>query len=68
MFQDVVILNKVDMISTENVEDLEKEILGINSMVDIIRSVRCQVDLSQILERHAYDAKVSQFYLHISLL
>lgn len=37
-------------------EDLEKEIRQINSLVHIIRSVRCQVDLTQILNRDAYNA------------
>ncbi|XP_031384489.1 COBW domain-containing protein 1 isoform X1 [Punica granatum] len=58
-FADVVILNKVDMVSAEGsdtLEDLEKEIYKINSIADIIRSVRCQVDLSRILDRWAYDS------------
>ncbi|OWM89482.1 hypothetical protein CDL15_Pgr024230 [Punica granatum] len=58
-FADVVILNKVDMVSAEGsdtLEDLEKEIYKINSIADIIRSVRCQVDLSRILDRRAYDS------------
>lgn len=59
-FADVVVLNKVDLISSEDpegtLEDLEKEIHKINSLANIIRSVRCQVDLSKILDCHAYDA------------
>ncbi|OMO93409.1 hypothetical protein CCACVL1_06500 [Corchorus capsularis] len=59
-FADVVILNKVDLVSSEGsegaVEDLEKEIRSINSLANIVRSVRCQVDLSLILNRQAYDA------------
>ncbi|KAJ7943359.1 COBW domain-containing protein 1 [Quillaja saponaria] len=58
-FADVVILNKVDVISPEcsggTLEELEKEIHNINSLADIIHSVRCQVDLSKILDRQAYD-------------
>lgn len=62
MFQDVVILNKVDMVpseGTDTLEDLEKEIHNINSIAEIIRSVRCEVDLSKILDRRAYDSGVS---------
>ncbi|XWS34180.1 hypothetical protein CRYUN_Cryun21dG0018300 [Craigia yunnanensis] len=57
---DVVILNKVDLVSPEGsegaLEKLENEIHSINSLANIIRSVRCEVDLSQILNRQAYDA------------
>ncbi|KAH9607001.1 hypothetical protein KSS87_013776 [Heliosperma pusillum] len=57
-FADVVILNKVDLMSPEDgtIEDLEKDIHKINSLANIIRSVRCQVDLSKILDCCAYDA------------
>ncbi|KAG2707006.1 hypothetical protein I3843_05G116100 [Carya illinoinensis] len=59
-FADVVILNKVDLVSPEGcgggLEELEKEIHDINSLASIIRSVRCQVDLPKILNRRAYDA------------
>lgn len=40
-------------------EELEKEIHNINSLVSIIRSVRCQVDLPKLLNCRAYDATVS---------
>ncbi|GFY88714.1 cobalamin biosynthesis CobW-like protein [Actinidia rufa] len=60
---DVVILNKVDLVSSEDtgsaLEELEKEIRNINSLANIIRSVRCQVDLLKILNCRAYDASVS---------
>lgn len=59
-FADVVILNKVDLVSPEGcegvLEELEKEIHNINSLVGIIRSVRCQVDLPKLLNCRAYDA------------
>ncbi|KAL7110133.1 hypothetical protein ACP275_05G005400 [Erythranthe tilingii] len=59
-FADVVILNKVDLVSYDDsgvvLEDLEKDIHAINSLANIIRSVRCQVDLSMILNCRAYDA------------
>ncbi|XVF85828.1 hypothetical protein PTKIN_Ptkin17bG0149100 [Pterospermum kingtungense] len=59
-FADVVILNKVDLVSLEGseaaLEKLENEIHSINSLANIIHSVRCEVDLSQILNRQAYDA------------
>lgn len=63
----MIILNKVDLVSQDEsdpmvsdiLEDLEKELRNINSLAKIIRSVRCQVDLCNILDYRAYDAKVS---------
>ncbi|CAK9186190.1 unnamed protein product [Ilex paraguariensis] len=59
-FADVVILNKVDLVSPVEsggvLEELENEIHSINSLANIIRSERCQVDLSKILNCQAYDA------------
>uniref|UniRef100_A0A803KVQ8 CobW C-terminal domain-containing protein n=1 Tax=Chenopodium quinoa TaxID=63459 RepID=A0A803KVQ8_CHEQI len=59
-FADIIILNKVDLLAREQpegtLEDLEKEIHKINSLANVIHSVRCQVDLSKILDCHAYDA------------
>ncbi|GFP87310.1 cobw domain-containing protein 1 [Phtheirospermum japonicum] len=60
-FADVVILNKVDLLvssgdSGVDLVDLENDIRNINSLAKIIRSVRCQVDFSVILNCQAYDA------------
>ncbi|EXC22072.1 hypothetical protein L484_006656 [Morus notabilis] len=59
-FADVVILNKVDLVSPEgsggSLDELEKEIHNINALASIIPTVRCQVDLSEILDCRAYDA------------
>ncbi|XP_057949870.1 uncharacterized protein LOC131144926 [Malania oleifera] len=59
-FADIVILNKVDLVSTEDsgdaLKELEKEIHNINSLANIVHSVRCQVDLSKILNCQAYNA------------
>ncbi|KAF5207294.1 hypothetical protein FRX31_003119, partial [Thalictrum thalictroides] len=64
-FADLIILNKIDLVSSENsgsesldvLEKLEKEIYDINSLARIIHSVRCEVDLSKILGCRSYDAK-----------
>ncbi|GMN41975.1 hypothetical protein TIFTF001_011192 [Ficus carica] len=59
-FADVVILNKVDLVSPEgsegSLDELEKEIHNINALASIIPTIRCQVDLSMILDCRAYDA------------
>lgn len=68
--QDVVILNKVDLVSPEgsggSLDELEKEIHNINALASIIPTVRCQVDLSDILDCRAYDATVSSYILIIN--
>ncbi|PIA57708.1 hypothetical protein AQUCO_00600436v1 [Aquilegia coerulea] len=64
-FADLIILNKIDLVSPEHsgsesldvLEKLEKKIHDINSLARIIRSVRCEVDLSKILGCRSYDAK-----------
>ncbi|KAK9063642.1 hypothetical protein SSX86_017513 [Deinandra increscens subsp. villosa] len=55
-FADVVILNKADLVSPDDLEELKKEIFSINSLANIIHSVRCQIDLSIVLNCRAYDA------------
>lgn len=59
-FADVVVLNKVDLVSPDDPEcapeELEKEIHNINSLANIVRSVRCKVDLDKILNCRSYDA------------
>lgn len=70
--QDVVILNKIDLVLQEDVtstavEELEKEIYNINPLANVIRSVRCLVDLCKILDRQAYGAKVWSCMLDISI-
>ncbi|CAN6477289.1 unnamed protein product [Victoria cruziana] len=60
---DVVILNKIDLVSEEDVgtmssiviEDLEKEISAINSIASVVRTVRCQVDLNYVFDCKAYN-------------
>ncbi|KAI7757743.1 hypothetical protein M8C21_031755 [Ambrosia artemisiifolia] len=53
---DVVILNKIDLVSPDDIEELEKEIYSINSLANIVHSVRCQIDISTVLNCRAYDA------------
>lgn len=68
-FADVIILNKVDLVSLggsgEDLKELENEIHKINSLANIIHSVRCQVDLPKILNCRAYDSK---HFGHLELL
>lgn len=64
LLQDIVILNKIDLISAEKetteLEDLKMKIHGINSLATIICTTRCQVDLDKILNHESYGGKVSK--------
>lgn len=46
---DVVILNKTDLVSADELDRLEARIRKINSLAQIHRTVRSQIDLSKIL-------------------
>lgn len=69
MIQDVVLLNKVDLVSggMVEVEDLEARIHNINGLVKIVRSVRCQVDLKDVFERRAYKSQVQLYSIFESM-
>lgn len=59
ILQDVIIVNKIDLVSSSDsgfLENLEKEIKAINSLATIIHSDHCQVDLAVILDKNAYNA------------
>ncbi|KAJ4791583.1 COBW domain-containing protein 1 [Rhynchospora pubera] len=60
-FADIVILNKIDLISEEKeatqVENLKRKIHGINSLAVVICTTRCQVDLNKILNRESYSGE-----------
>ncbi|QKV20319.1 CobW family GTP-binding protein [Oricola thermophila] len=54
-FADVVLLNKVDLVSEEELRDLESTIRAINPHARIHRTERSQIDLKEILDRGAFD-------------
>ncbi|KAJ3673112.1 hypothetical protein LUZ60_006486 [Juncus effusus] len=60
-FADVVILNKIDLISqeseTKELDDLKMKISNINSLASVICTVRCKVDLDELFNREAYGSK-----------
>lgn len=65
-FADVVIINKIDVVEGKHegtmlstLADLECEIHQINSLAKIVRAVRCNVNLNDIIYRKAYDSKHS---------
>ncbi|MCG6122905.1 MAG: GTP-binding protein [Microvirga sp.] len=54
-FADVILLNKVDLVSEAELADVEARIRAINPYARIHRTTRCDVDVTQVLERNAFD-------------
>lgn len=54
-FADIVLLNKIDLVSDEERAEVEKRIRRINPTAVIHYSERCQVALDEVLERSAFD-------------
>lgn len=56
-FADVVLLNKTDLVSREELRDIEGTIRAINPAAHIHRTERAGVDLGKVLDRGAFDLK-----------
>src|SRR5258708_1966479 len=54
-FADVIVLNKTDLVTTPELAEVEARIRGINPYAKLHRAERCQVALSDVLERGAFD-------------
>jgi G3E family GTPase len=54
-FADVILLNKVDLVSGEELDEVEARIRGINPYARVIRTERSQVPLNEVLDRGAFD-------------
>ena len=54
-FADVIILNKIDLVSKEQLEEVEARIRGINPYAKLHRAVRADVPLDAVLGRNAFD-------------
>jgi G3E family GTPase len=52
---DYILLNKVDLVSAEALETLEKEILAINPHARIFRSEHSRVNLKELLDLNTFD-------------
>ena len=56
-FADVVVLNKTDLVSPEELEKLERTVRAINPTARILRATRSAVPLSDVLDQGAFDLK-----------
>jgi G3E family GTPase len=54
-FADVILLNKTDLVSTEQLIAVERRIRAINATAAVRLTQRCQVDLGAVLDRRAFD-------------
>jgi G3E family GTPase len=53
-FADVIVLNKLDLVSEEQLAEVERRIRAINAMARIIRATRADVPIVEILDQHAF--------------
>jgi len=54
-FADVIILNKIDLVSPEELAEVEARIRAINPYAALHKTERAAVDISQVLGRNAFD-------------
>ena len=54
-FADVILINKTDLVSPAELEELEARIRGINPYAKLHRTQRSQIALDQVLGRNAFD-------------
>ena len=54
-FADVIILNKVDLVSAEELAAVEAQIRAINPYAKLHKATRCDVPISALLDRNAFD-------------
>ncbi|MCC5977357.1 MAG: GTP-binding protein [Salinarimonas sp.] len=54
-FADVILLNKVDLVSEAELADVEARIRAINPYARLHRTTKCDVEIAQVLERNAFD-------------
>ncbi len=61
-FADVVLLNKTDLVTPEELEAVERRIRGLNPHARIHRTRRAELPTAEVLGRHAFDlARVLEF-------
>src|SRR6476469_1437340 len=54
-FADVIILNKTDLVSAEELAEVEAQIRKINPYAKLHKAERCDVAIDQLLDRNAFD-------------
>jgi G3E family GTPase len=54
-FADVILLNKIDLVSPAELEEVEARIRGINPYAKLHLTTKCAIDLDAVLGRNAFD-------------
>jgi G3E family GTPase len=54
-FADVILLNKIDLVTKEELEEVEARIRGINPYAKLHLTTKCDIDLDKVLDRNAFD-------------
>src|SRR6516162_1469576 len=54
-FADVVLVNKTDLVSADELRDVEGRIRAINPYAKVHRTERAQIPLAEVLDRNAFD-------------
>jgi G3E family GTPase len=54
-FADVILLNKTDLVSADELRDVEGRIRAINPYAKLHRTERAQIPLAEVLDRNAFD-------------
>jgi G3E family GTPase len=54
-FADVIVINKSDLVSEAELQEVEARIRGINPYATMHRAVKCNVELDKVLGRNAFD-------------
>jgi G3E family GTPase len=54
-FADVILINKTDLVSADELGDVEARIRGINPYAKVHKTERAQIALDQVLDRKAFD-------------
>jgi G3E family GTPase len=54
-FADVILLNKTDLVTPEELREIEARIRGINPYATLHRTQRAQIPLNEVLGRNAFD-------------
>ncbi len=54
-FANVILLNKIDLVSLEQLNELEHKIRSMNAMVSIYRTQQCELDLDHVFGVKAFD-------------
>src|SRR6202023_572032 len=54
-FADVILINKTDLVSPEELREVEARIRGINPYAKVHKTQRAQIPLSEVLGRNAFD-------------